>query len=112
MSLSEIYARMILFVEEAGSRHPKIAALVEPLTKTNNIDVFLSIFGRQPQVQPLIDACKTGTDDDRKRIVMLLIDQMLMDHGIVRSVDLIDATADIDKISRYLVLWCDIISCR
>jgi len=103
---------MILFVEEAGSRHPKIAALVEPLTKTDNIDVFLGVFGRQPQVQPLIDACKTGTEDDRKRIVMELIDQMLMDHGIVRSVDLIDATVDIDKISRYLILWSDVVSHR
>ena len=112
MALNEIYARMLLFVDDAGNRHPKITALVEPLMKTANLDLFLGVFSRQPQVQPLINACRTGTEEDRKKIVLELIDQMLLEAGLIREVDLIDATVDLDKLSKYLVLWADVISHR
>ena len=112
MALNEIYARMLLFVDDASNRHPKITALVEPLKQTASLDLFLRVFSGQPQVQPLITACKTGSEEDRKNIVLELIDQMLLEAGIIREVDLVDATVDLDKLSRYLILWADVIAHR
>ena len=112
MALNDIFQRFLQFAIDASERHPRIRELVEPLTKTTNIDLFLSVLARQPQALPLIGACKTGTEEDRNDAVTALIDQMLLEAGMIREVDLVDATVDLDKLSRYLVLWCDVVSHR
>ena len=111
-ALNDIFQRFLQFAIDASERHPRISELIEPLTKTANLDLFLSVLARQPQALPLIEACKNGDEACRKKAVTALIDQMLLEAQLIREVDLVDAAVDLDKLARYLVLWSDVVAHR
>jgi len=107
--LDEIYARMLIFITEMGEKYPQLQPLTSQLTRARSLDIFLSVFNTQREIDALVKSFNCCDESQTKIEANKLIDALLTKHELSR--DMFDESqADFDKLARYLILWADVIN--
>ena len=106
--LDEIYGRMLTFMGEMGDKYEKLKPLVKHLSRAPTLDLFLNVFSQQPETFELIESYASAMDGAVDEAAGKLIDTLLTNYELSRDM-FEDSEADFKKLTRYLVLWGDVI---
>ena len=60
---SAMYGRFQTFAAEAQERYAELRAILEPLTKISNLQVFLLFFKNAEESQDLLDRCRNADEE-------------------------------------------------
>jgi hypothetical protein len=102
-----IFTTMIVWVKSLVQREERLSFVSDLLTRTSNLQRFLSVARTQPELQNLLLSCRDGDDVRFDAAIDKLISDRLDQIGCL---ELDFEKTDIDKLKSYLKLWVDVIA--
>jgi hypothetical protein len=77
-----MFQRFQTFAAEAQERYAELRAILEPLTKISNLQVFLLFFKSADESQDLLEICRNVDEDFQTTQVDRVVGQMLEKHNL------------------------------
>jgi homospermidine synthase len=102
---SSMYGRFLKFAAEAQERYAELRAILEPLTKVSNLQVFLLFFKNAEESQDLLEICKNADEEYQTTEVDRVVGLMLQTHQL--DADRFDFK-DRAKLVKYLRVFSDL----
>jgi hypothetical protein len=102
-----IFSTMVVWAKALVQREERLSFVSALLTRTSNLQLFLSVARTQPELQNLILSCRNGDDARFDTAIDTLITDRL---GEIGCSELDFEKVDIDKLKSYLKLWVDVIA--
>ena len=77
-----MFHRFLKFAAEAQERYAELRAILEPLTKISNLQVFLLFFKSADESQDLLEICKNADEEYQTTEVDRVVGLMLQNHNL------------------------------
>jgi len=100
-----MFQRFQTFAAEAQERYAELRAILEPLTKISNLQVFLLFFKSSDESQDLLEICKNADEEYQTTEVDRVVGLMLQTHQL--DADRFDFK-DRAKLVKYLRVFSDL----